>query len=73
MTQSVHESNRIGLQLTLLVNSILLASVLKGKNLNANKILFVLFGGLQNTVTKGFPFRGIYMLIPLVLTFSFIS
>jgi hypothetical protein len=45
MTQSVHESNRIGLQLALLlVENILMASVLKGKNPTANKILFVLFG-----------------------------
>jgi hypothetical protein len=56
MTQSVHESNRIGLQLTLLVNSILLASVLKGKNLNAIKILFAFLGGYKTLLKRGFPF-----------------
>jgi hypothetical protein len=48
ITQSVHESNRIGLQLTLLlVNSILMASVLKGKNpYMLIKYTVCIFGGL---------------------------
>jgi hypothetical protein len=54
MTQSVHESNRIGLQLTLLVNSILLASVLKGKNLNPIKILFAFLGGYKTLLKRVF-------------------